>query len=521
MRRLTLLALLVACQPGLNKSVQTLSAGGNFIEATELLLRASAEGDRRAAELLPQVAQDAYRMELDRAHEAEAEDDLPASLDAYDRLLALETRVKAAGGPGLPGHILKERTDIARRTAIFFAARGQIAFEDGRTTDALTHWQRAEAIDREATDASLKIPRALTRLGDEARVAHRYREALARYEEAVQLGAGDQAAGWAASIHAAYGRYALRNGACRRAVQELTTASAMPFDVRLASDLAQARACAQREIIVHSFADRVDGGIDDPNLATQLVDQIAHYVRTNGSRFVRLIDPDAPAAQSPVERHGQRVDVEGHLSRLRIQEPEPEITSRTAQGKLLVPCSAGGEPRCEEQLTVQFDLTETRLKVDLAGSIKVVDRHSGEQLALRPLDLRLDKVRRQAAPTRVTDIRGFVIEAEVGPRPSASTVGVGEEIAAWFGEPEPLPDPVKVLDEAVVRLAATAADAILAAVDQEPDLPEPETLRLTPPVTTAEEITFGNAPLRHQPRQDDPAPPEPSDDEDPPDDDEE
>ncbi|TVQ94959.1 MAG: tetratricopeptide repeat protein [Deltaproteobacteria bacterium] len=508
MRRLSLFLVLMACQPSIYKSAQTLSAAGNYLEATDLLLPASAQGDRRARELLPEIAQSAYRMELDRAHEAEAADDLPASLDSYDRLLALETRVKQARGPSLPPHVHSERKDVAKRTAVFYFKRGKIAFEDGRTHDALQHWQRADRIDSEASEAHLKIPMALTTLGDEAREAHRYREALARYEEAVQLGGGDRAAGWAASIHAAYGRYALRKGACRRAVEELTIASAMPFDVRLARDLDRARECAVREVVVHPFTDRVEGGIDDPNLATQLVDQIAHYVRTNGSTYIRLIDPESPNAQTKVTRDRQRIDVEGHLSRLRIEQPEPQTSSRTAPGRILVPCSAGGEPRCEEELTVAFELTETRLRVDLAGSLKVVDRHSGEQLTLRPLDMHLDKVRRQANPTRITDLRGFVIEADIArtTSPTSTRVAMAEDILPWFGDPEPLPDPVSVLDEAVVRLAAAAADAVLATVDQEPELPEPETLHLFPPITTADEITFGDAPLRHEAR-DDPAAP--------------
>lgn len=499
MRLIPVLVLLAACQPALTRSVNSLHANGSYIEATDLLIGAIAQGDPRAGEQLDQVARDAYRMELDRAQQHEADDHLPESLAAYERLLQLEARVVAAGGPSLPDHVRTEHAKVARKTAVLHAARATVAFRDGRYQDALDGWTRADAVSPGTTEAKERIPEALTKLGDRARDAKDYREALARYQDAAQAGGGERPLMWAAAIHAAYGRYALRKGACRRAVEELTAASALPFDIRLADDLSEARACATREVVVHPFDDMVEGGIDHPTLSVLLVDQLTHHLRAHGSSYLRMLDPGSAAATSKVERVGRRVDVRGHLTRVVVDNPEPTSTEQTTTGELKVPCSPGEAPECSEQLTVGFTLDTQALRVSLAGAVKVVDRVSGEQLALTPLDMRLDKTRNHATVTKVTDSRGFTIQAPVGPKATERTVGVRGDAAGWFNDSPPLPDPVRVLDEAVVRLAASAADAVLAAVDREPELPEPESLTLLTPVTSAEEITFGDAPMDHDP----------------------
>ena len=59
-------------------------------------------------------------------------------------------------------------------------------------------------------------------------------------------------------------------------------------------------------------------------------------------------------------------------------------------------------------------------------------------------------------------------------------------------------DAARVVDEAVVRLAATAADAVLAAVDQSDELADPETLVLVTPVASAEDISFGDAQIAEE-----------------------
>ena len=504
MRPLPLLLLLAACTPSLTRSVRALQATGDYVEATDLVIRATTGGDARAAELLPEAADRAYALELDRAREAEADGHLPAALAAFDRALALEARVVAAGGPTLPPQVAAERAEIASRAAHDAADRATAAFDDGRFAQALEDWTLAEQLAPGQTGAHKGIPRALAALGDAARDAGRYREALARYDEASAAGAGEGPRVWAAAIHAAWGRYALQAGACRRAVDELTRAAALPFDLKLADDLEAARACALRDIVLHPFEDLVEGGLGKPNLNVLLSDQLGHHVRTHGSGFIRLLDPKAKAAAAAVTTRGVRFDVHGHLTRLSVDQPPPTTSERTTIGRLMVPCQAGGAPTCTEQVTVAFALEESRLSVALAGAVRVVDRATGEQVALRPLELRVDRVRRAATPTRVTDARGFVVQAPVGAQPTDRTVGLPADVRPWFDAPGPLPDPARVLDEAVARLAAEAAEAVLAAVDAEPEVPDPTTLTLVTPVMSAEDISFGDAAIEVAP--DEPAP---------------
>ncbi|MFK7930765.1 MAG: hypothetical protein AB8H79_21460, partial [Myxococcota bacterium] len=264
--RILALALLASCTSGLNRTVESLSQSGDYQNATSVVLSAAAAGDKDAALMLPAVAQDAYDDLLDRAREAEAEDDLPVALGYLDAVRALEARVVQAGGPKLASSVATERTEVAQRTAILYAARASVAYDEARYEDALSGWRMAEGTDPEATTSETQIPRALSRLGDVARTEHRYREAIALYDEAVQAGGGEDPRIWSAAIHAALGRYALKNDACRQAVEELTQASVLPFDIRLSADLDAAKACALREVIVHPLDDLVEGGIGNDRL---------------------------------------------------------------------------------------------------------------------------------------------------------------------------------------------------------------------------------------------------------------
>lgn len=493
MRLLLALVLLAGCQPSLQRTVQSLAANGEFVEASKAALRGKAAGDPKAQELLEAAAEDAYRAELDRAHEAEADDELPESLAIYDRLIAFSKEVVAAGGPVLPEGVVRERTDLARRTATLYAARGAIAYEEGKYQKALDSWRLAEETDADATDAESRFHLALTRLGDAARDDHRYRDAITLYDEAVEAGGGEEPRVWAAAIHAALGRHALKHDACRKAVEELLAAAALPYDVRLANDLEAARQCSTREVVVHPFEDLVEGGLEDNNLGVLLVDQLHHHLRSHGSGFVVLLDPDSKVARKEYTGTGRRFDVRGHLTRVEVESGEVEREKMRATGKLLVPCEAGGEPRCSETLNVSYDLRTERLEVDIAGAIKVVDVVSGEQVRTRPVDIRVTKTRYEASDAKVTDARDFVVKAAVGVEASERQVGIQGDAVTHFAPSPPLPETDRVVDEAVVRLAGTAADAVLAAIDTEPPLADPETLVLVAPVTSADEITFGES----------------------------
>jgi tetratricopeptide (TPR) repeat protein len=490
---LAITASLLGCTSRLQRNVQGLSVDGEYVAATELLLEARATGDDDAALLLEATAADAYEAELDRARMLEA-DGLPEdALTAYDGLLSLGARVREAGGPVLPPAVRPEREAIARTVATRLAARAAVAFEARRYQAALDGWREAEALDPDATDAEQRIPQALTRLGDGAREEHRYREAIALYDEAVEVGGGEEPRVWAAAIHAALGRHALKEGACRQAVEAFRQASALPFDVRLAEDFEQARACATREVVVHPFEDLVEGGIDDDNLGVLLVDQLSHHLRTHGSRYVVLLDPESPAARGPAPEAGHRYHIRGHLTRVQVAEGEATRAERSAPGVIQVVCPGGSEPTCEEEVQVAYTLTTERLEVDIAGAIKVVEESTGEQVATRPLDIQVKKQRYRASDAKVTDVRGFVVKAPVGVEASETRVGVQGEAVSHFAPSPPLPEADRVVDEAMVRLAATAADAVLAAVDAPPPVPDPEHLHLVTPVMRAEDITFGEA----------------------------
>lgn len=491
--RFIALALLTSCPTALNRTVQSLSQSGDYENATTVVLSAAAAGDKEAQELLPTVAEDAYADLLDRGREAEADDDLPAALGYFDAARALEARVVEAGGPPLPSRIATERADIAQRTAILHAARASVAYDEQRYADALAGWRLAEGTDAEATTSELLIPKALARLGDVARTNHEYREAIALYDEAVEAGGGEDPRIWSAAIHAALGRYALKQGACRQAVEELTQASALPFDIRLSSDLERAKDCAIREVVVHPLDDLVEGGIDKVNLGVLLIDQLNHHLNVQGSGYLRLLAADSRAAKAKVTEPRQRYEVTGHLTRIEVGEQPKKSRQAEAVGAIKVPCSPGTPPECLEDVRVSYTLTTERIEVDVAGAIKVIDVASGVQVATKPLDVRLSRTRYEASKAKATDVRGFGLQAPVGETISDRSIGVkGDERQHFTPTPE-LPDPDKVVDEAVVRLAAEAAEAILAAVDVEDPLDDPDTLILVTPVARAEDLTFGSA----------------------------
>lgn len=491
--RLIALALLAACSPGLTKTVQSLSQTGDYENATAVVLSAAAAGDKEAMELLPSVAEDAYADILDRAREAEAEDDLPVALGYIDAARALEARVVKAGGPSLAPGVAEERANIAQRTAILYAAKGSVAYDEQRYDDALAMYRLAEGTDPDATTSERDIPKALSRLGDVARAEHHYRDAIGLYDQAVSAGGGEEPRVWSAAIHAALGRYALKQGACRQAVDELTQASALPFDIRLASDLEAAKDCALREVIVRPLEDLVEGGIEKANLGVLIVDQLNHHLNANGSGYLRLLAANSKAAKRAPSEGRTRYDVTGHLTRIEVGEQPQKSRDAEAVGVIKVPCTPGTPAECFEEVRVKYTLTTERIEVDVAGAIMVTDVNSGVQVATKPLDVRLSRTRYEASKAVATDVRGFGLKAPIGTTISERSVGVKGDERRHFTPSPALPDPDKVVDEAVVRLAAEAAEAILAAVDVEEALPDPQSLVLITPVARAEDLTFGNA----------------------------
>lgn len=498
MRLILPLCLLVACAPTLTRTVEGLVMSGDMENALNVTLAAAKSGNPKAVELLPGVAEDRYDGLLDQATEAEAEDQLLNSLEHYDALIALEAEVVAAGGPRVKAVDLPaDRKRVARSAAFKRFSQGEVAFAEGRFESALAAFRDAERLAGDDTQAARLIPHTLTELGHAARDRQRYREAITYYDEAVSLGAGESPRIWAAAIHAALGRAALEDRACRKAVFELTKATALPFDVDLGGDLERARECAMRELVVHPLEDLVDGGVDE-NLGVLLMDQLNHHLRAHGSRYLKLLAADSKAAKKLPEDAGLRFEVRGHLTRIEVDKAEAKTEPATATGVLKVPCSPGEAPTCTEQVNVAYQLTTERLQVDIAGAIEVVDMVSGEQLMTRPLDVRLSRTRFSAADAKATDVRGFGVQAPVGVRATDRTIGVTGEAAAHFRKSEPLPDADKVIDEAFVRLAGDAADAVLASVDMDQPHADPETLRLVTPVARAEDLVFGEAVIEQE-----------------------
>jgi len=273
--------------------------------------------------------------------------------------------------------VAKERTEVAQRTAILYAARASVAYDEARYEDALSGWRKAEGTDPEATNSETQIPRALSRLGDVARAEHRYREAIALYDEAVQAGGGEDPRIWSAAIHAALGRYALKNDACRQAVEELTYASVLPFDIRLSADLDAAKACALREVIVRPLEDLVEGGIGKANVGVLLIDQINHHLNVKGSGYLRLLAADSKAAKVPVKEPRKRFEVTGHLTRVEVGTLPKLSRAAEAVGAIKVPCSPGEAAECFEEVRLSYTLSTERIEIDLPGAIAVTDTSSG------------------------------------------------------------------------------------------------------------------------------------------------
>ncbi|MFT7518084.1 MAG: tetratricopeptide (TPR) repeat protein [Kiritimatiellia bacterium] len=487
------LLALCACQPALIRTVSGLTASGDFVQATEVTVRAVKSGDERAPELLEQASADAYKYEWDKAREAEADGRLSDSLATYDDLLGLAARVQDAGGPQLDTLVQQERSNIAEATAHMFAARAEVAYDDARWQDSLDAWRMAEKTAPGTTDALGQIPTSLERLGDQATEDHRYRDAIALYQQSVEAGGGDSARAWSAAIHAAIGRHALDQGACRKAVIELTKAAALPFDLSLGQDLDNARSCARRQVIVLPFEDLVDGGLDDKNVGVLLVDQIGHQLRTGSTPFIQLIDPASAVAKQNVRAAGRRYEVRGHLTRVDIVRTDPTTTSEKAEGVLKVPCEPGGDPVCDEKVVVSYTLRSEGLAVTISGNIKVVDVVTGEQVATKPLDIKVDKHRRQMLDPKITDVRGYGLDAQIAARATESAVALHGDARRLIKTPPALPDPARIVDEAMVRLAAVAAKAVLAHIDTETALPDPTMLELVTPIVNADDILFGDS----------------------------
>lgn len=487
---------LAACQPAWIRTIDALSDRGDHAGATTAALSAHASGEPKAQEILLAVGGEALRDRLDRARQAEADGNLREALAHFDAYIDLSEKMRAAGVAGHEVDVGAERAAVSKKFAFELFGSGQVALEDGQFRDAIGLFEGAELVNAAATDADRWIPTALTGLGHAELEAGNPRDAIATWERSVSLGGGEEPKMWSAATHAALGRHALKAGACRAAERELTAATILPFDLDLGRDLDIARACAQREVIVRPFEDLVPGGIQGHNVKVLLADQLTHLLRARGSRNLSLLDPASSLAKGTYVGAGRRVEVRGHLTRAQVLAGGPTTRPAQAVGILKVPCGGTGDPVCDEEVKVAYTLREQKVEVALAGTVKVIDARTGEQLALRPVELNVAHVRREGVDPKVTDVRGYVVQAGLGPRATDRIVGVRGEARDHFLPQTALPDPARVLDEAVVRLASEAADAVLSAVDAEPPVADPAALVVLAPITRAEDLRFGEAPIR-------------------------
>jgi tetratricopeptide (TPR) repeat protein len=494
---LAVIVALASCAPPHQREAKKLVQEGRFLDASAVWLTAleADTADPIPRKRLVEIAPDAYASTLDTAREHEAEGRLAEALATYRDLEAFLLRLKELDALGFPVEdVPAERNAVEEALAQRYYDEGVKKHESAAYLEAIASWEEARKLRPEYRDTTAKIATALHLQATADLENKRFAEALARFEQSHDLDQNPVSAGWAASIHTAWGRQLLKQGDCRGAWDHLSSAKADSLDPKLGEDLETARKCARVEVIVTPFEDLTGEAVPGTAIGAILSDDMEAQLRAGGSEHLRLLDA-AAAPPPPAAQDGRRYQVRGRVTRYQVERPEETVQDLKAKGKLLFSCEAAESDRwseaegfvCEDPVEIGYRLHTKRLIVHLGASLKVVDG-SGEQ--------RLTQTLEAQGGSEITWAEGFSRDGapvKIGPTATFEVVAVDPQLLALSGTPGSLEPEGTLTGRAVQDLSTQAAKAVLGAVDAKSATPAPAWLDVKPPAVGADDLQFAPA----------------------------
>jgi len=491
-RRLPLLLLLAAstAQAGTYAEGKALVRSGQLYEAAHYWLDALNQDafDRGALKGLDRWAEGAYEQRLDLAQEHEAERRYEASLAVYDDLLLLDAQLRGVAAIVYPDH----QAVLTQARADTYQAWVQNTLREGAAALASKDWVTAEQryltalqLQPDLADAKRQLAIAQTQRGHQHFALLHYRDAVTAFDAAVANGAGREAKAWSATLHQELGRSFMSRGSCRQAATEFTAAERAGGVGALGELQVLAEDCARVELVVKPVEVDAAQAIAGTSAAGMLGDRLESALRATGSPYLRLIDAasttasDALGAGLDGRRAGSLYEVRARLTQLVVERPEPVTTPGTTPATYQVVCPLPegvyyrADEWCDASASLAYEDYSARVLATAAGSVRVIEPTSSEQLLTRPVSTQLERSSRQLRGFRRADDQQAV---QVAATPGSDRYAIPQALLDLRTQPSPLPGDATLTADVTTALAESMAAAILETVDAPAALPDPQVI---------------------------------------------
>lgn len=437
----------------------------------------------KARTSLIQVAHDAFALQLKYAQGLEAQKNWPEALKAYQILQRFVQRAEIEGSEplstiDLAGKIEEMQNSAAQDKYV----QAEAYFKSRNWKEAVASYQAALSFKPNFKDAADKIGLAYYGAGEDLLAAKQYRSAAESFEAA---GATKDAKLRAASIYGSLGKYMLDHNWCRQAVRDLRLAQASSADGTVAKNLVTASSCAATPVAILPFENPTGlpavGGVA---VADALSDGITLKIQGSSSEFLQLLERSSinsllteqgissSKSASVSKLKGVRYLILGKFTQVLWQEPMPQISHSNTVGTERFACSntdSAGQvitTTCERPVNVGYLQHRLYVKVQLAGTIRVVDAATGQQLLTFPLNA--------SAEDSATWADSFTtpsgaLTSSVDLDPSVESLANQRQTIAGAGE---------LAKNLIGQLVASAASVILDVVDAEAPWSDPATLTI-------------------------------------------
>ncbi len=473
---------------------------GSLYAAAQKYLDALEKNDRhkKAQEAIFGVAEDAYEQKLAVATRYETATRFEDALDEYRELRTFLSRLDAVGAKTFAVVDVKKKIGAMRSaSAEQHYVAGVEALGARDWSRALSRFKAARSFRSTYKDTTELMAEAEYGWGGDEVDRNAYRDAAKHFVAATEIAGSAgyrDARSRAAELFGALGQHFLQVGACRSALRDFEKARALEDSSLLGALEEAAESCAVTPVAILPFENPTGRDLAGMALSETLADRVGSEVAEGASRFVRLIERTALdrllaeqdlsaagiATGSSSKIQGVRYLVIGKLTQVRVSGEPLRTDSKATVGTVPYECTKtnrDGEPyrsTCHREVRVDYRESSASLQLRVAGSVRVVDVQTGEQLASHPLE------------GVAEDAVHFVEDPSVDGRVVSLTMwghnnGVGvrdRELRRLVDARRDLRDEGAMADEIVSGLARAAAEAILEAVDVPDREADPDRLDL-------------------------------------------
>lgn len=431
------------------------------------------------------VARKAYDAKLAICVRYEKGRDFPAAIEQYKELETQMARVRSRGALSFAMvSFFAKYAELKNAASEDHYVAGEAALAQRDWRRATREYDAAQGFTKGYKDTAEKTGTAYYSWAEDDLTAMRWRGGAEHFMAVVKAaGSGFRdASARASALYAALGRHFLGADRCRQAVRDLRLARQGSDDPRLAEDLARAEECSVTPVAILPLENPTGRNLAGMALGDTLSDAIGMKVQKKVSEFVRLVEraalqtilaeqslTAAGIATGTVSKvRGVRYLVLGKLTQVRTDSQGPGQTRRSFASQESYECQKMDKGRsysatCWRDITVGYQLVTAKVTARVAGSIKVVDTATGEQLVTQALD------------TTVSDQIAYATDFSR----DLENIRVPDEVSQWAKARQGLRDEGELASDLIESLGNTAAEAVASAVDRERPATDPVVLELT------------------------------------------